>query len=152
MDIRDPGPNIRVNNSAINELNYTKLNNNNAKFELDSDDVYTPQYTCISMEEFEVGMSPYMQLGLAVDTMITQFDGYKIARRALTRPPIQSLNTSPRNIDTIPLDIDDVYNIDTRNPDFMYNPDTGCFDFKDLDSEYIEGRILYLFVLHVYSV
>jgi hypothetical protein len=144
-EIRDPGPNIRINNSTINEIEYTKLDNNYAKFELDSDDVYVPQYTCVSMEEFEVGMSPYMHLGLAVDTMMTQLDGYKMARWTSTRPPVQSQNTSPRNIDTIPLNIDDVCNIDTRNPDFIYNPGTGCFDFKDLDAEYIEGKS-YMFI------
>jgi hypothetical protein len=36
------------------EIDNTKLENN-GKLDLDSDDVYPPQYTSVSIEEFEVG-------------------------------------------------------------------------------------------------
>ena len=106
------------------------------------------QYTTVKMTDFNIGISPFMQLGVTVEGLMAQYDGYRRARDALISQQdegssctVQQHEQYGQTGSTGDRDREEEEEEDiTRDRDrerersFSYNAASDTFEFEDLDS------------------
>ena len=98
------------------------------------------RYTTVSMTELEIGMSPHMRLGVAVDGLLAQYDAYKVARETMEvrRFPPSPIFPPTLSADDVPSVGKERERLREREKSFTYNPSTDTFEFEESDGEEVQ--------------
>jgi hypothetical protein len=100
------------------------------------------RYTTVEMVDLEIGMSPHMMLGVAVDSLQAQYDAYKSAKE--NRVLRKELSSPSLHRTTVTTDYSEGIGCERereRERSFIYNPATDTFEFEDLDSTEYEAPV-----------